>query len=115
MREILSRKGNTMLVITIILSVEVGILTGFGIVELAHRVIARRNLAKYEAMVTEAVRDGLAEAFAPSEADYTAYINGDSGERYTDEELAELEEEQIDNYLDQMIDNQIENLLLEKY
>ena len=102
-------------IMTIILSVEVGILIGFGIVELAQRVIAKRNLAKFEAMVTEAVKDGLAEAFAPSEADYTAYINGDSGERYTDEELAELEEEQIDNYLDQMIDNQIENLLLEKY
>ena len=73
-------------IMTIILSVEVGILIGFGIVELAQRVIAKRNLAKFEAMVTEAVKDGLAEAFAPSEADYTAYINGDSGERYTDEE-----------------------------
>ena len=102
-------------IMTIILIEEVGILIGFGIVELAQRVIAKRNLAKFEAMVTEAVKDGLAEAFAPSEADYAAYINGDSGERYTDEELAELEEEQIDNYLDQMIDNQIENLLLEKY
>ena len=83
-------------IMTIILSVEVGILIGFGIVELAQRVIAKRNLAKFEAMVTEAVKDGLAEAFAPSEADYAAYINGDSGDRYTDEELAELEEEQID-------------------
>ena len=102
-------------IMIIILSVEVGILIGFGIVELAQRVIAKRNLAKFEAMVTEAVKDGLAEAFAPSEADYTAYINGDSGERYTDEELAELEEEQIDNYLETNLDKQIENLLLEKY
>ena len=104
-----------MTVITIILSVEIGILIGFGIVELAQRVIAKRNLAKFETMVTEAVRDGLAEAFAPTEADYSAYINGDSGERYTEEELAELEEDELESALDQMIDNQIEDLLLEKY
>ena len=79
-----------MTVITIILSVEIGILIGFGIVELAQRVIAKRNLAKFETMVTEAVRDGLAEAFTPTEAEYSAYINGDSGERYTEEELANM-------------------------
>tara|TARA_Y100000401_G_scaffold37313_1_gene27940 strand:+ start:313 stop:585 length:273 start_codon:yes stop_codon:yes gene_type:complete len=49
------------------------------------------------------------------EKHYSDYINGISEDRYTHEEINELEDEELENALDQMIDNQIEDLLLEKY
>ena len=96
-------------IITLILSIEIGIIVGLGLGELVKRVNAKRNLARFEAMVTEAVRDGLAQAFTPTEEEYAAYINGDTGERYTEEEL-----EEIENGLSIWEEAQIEDLLLEK-
>lgn len=75
----------------------IGFGTGIGIVAVAYeaarfviRVQTRKALANFEAVIREAVKDGFAEGvrLAELERAYTAYINGDTGERYTAEELA---------------------------
>ena len=103
--------------LTLILSIEIGAILGLAIAQLVSDIrISNRNKRIAKLQMEIAVNQGLLEAFQniKLEQEYRDYINGDSGERYTEEELAELEEQQIEDYLETNLDNQIENLLLEK-
>ena len=103
--------------LTLILSIEIGAILGLAIAQLVSDIrISNRNKRIAKLQMEIAVNEGILQAFQniKLEQEYRDYINGDSGERYTEEELAELEEQQIEDYLETNLDNQIENLLLEK-
>ena len=77
--------------LTLILSIEIGILLGLAIASIVQDVrIARRNKRIAKLQMEIAVNEGLLRAFQniKLEQEYRDYINGDSGERYTAEELA---------------------------
>tara|TARA_Y100000361_G_C11125230_1_gene325522 strand:- start:55 stop:384 length:330 start_codon:yes stop_codon:yes gene_type:complete len=103
--------------LTLILSIEIGMILGLAIASIVNDIrISNRNKRIAKLQMEIAVNEGILQAFQniKLEQEYRDYINGDSGERYTEEELMDLEEQQLENYLDTMVDNQIENLLLEK-
>lgn len=103
--------------LTLILSIEIGAILGLAIAQLVSDIrISNRNKRIAKLQMEIAVNEGILQAFQniKLEQEYRDYINGDSGERYTEEEIAELEDQQIEDYLETNLDNQIENLLLEK-
>ena len=77
--------------LTLILSIEIGAILGLAIAQLVNDIrISNRNKRIAKLQMEIAVNEGLLEAFQniKLEQEYRDYINGDSGERYTAEELA---------------------------
>lgn len=77
--------------LTLILSIEIGAILGLAIASIVNDIrISNRNKRIAKLQMEIAVNEGLLQAFQniKLEQEYRDYINGDSGERYTAEELA---------------------------